>query len=73
MKALRATAVIGAIVATALIGSAGSAAATTPVAHTPCDRSEAMHKAWDVNTGEPVICVSTGASGSKWVPDATPR
>lgn len=69
---LRAAA-IASIVATALIGFAASASATTPVAHTPCDPSERMHQAWDVNTGEPVICVSTGASGSKWVPDATRR
>ncbi|NNH70561.1 hypothetical protein HLB23_11930 [Nocardia uniformis] len=71
MKTFRATVVIGGIVATALTGFAGAAAATTPVAHTPCDNSEAMHKAWDVNTGRPVICVSTGATGPKWVPDAT--
>ncbi|MFH5207889.1 hypothetical protein [Antrihabitans spumae] len=43
-------AVIGAIAATALIGGAGSASATTPVAHTSCDRSEAMHATWDVHT-----------------------
>ncbi|MFI6868046.1 hypothetical protein [Nocardia sp. NPDC050406] len=71
MKVLRAAAVVGGIVATALVGFAGAASASVPVAHQPCDRSEAMHKAADVNTGQPLICVSTGATGAKWVPDAT--
>ncbi|QLY33460.1 hypothetical protein H0264_15590 [Nocardia huaxiensis] len=71
MKALKVTAVVGGVVGAALIGLAGPAAASTPVAHTPCTRSEMMKPDWDVNTGQPVICVSTGASGLQWVPDAT--
>lgn len=71
MRAFKTTAVIGGIVATALIGLAGPAAASTPAAHQPCDRSEAMQTAQDVNDGRPLICVSTGATGFKWVPDAT--
>lgn len=70
MKVFKA-AVVGAIAATALIGGAGSASATTPVAHTSCDRSEAMLATWDVHTGRPVICVNTGGTGFKWVPDGT--
>ncbi|UGT41437.1 hypothetical protein LTV02_36845 [Nocardia yamanashiensis] len=64
-------AAIGGVTAAALIGFAGPAAASTPIAHTPCTRSEMMKPDWDVNTGEPVICVSTGGTGLKWVPDAT--
>ncbi|MEV6072996.1 hypothetical protein AB0L82_41170 [Nocardia sp. NPDC052001] len=65
------TTVIGAIAA-AVIGSAASASANaTPIAHTWCPHSELMHKTWDVNTGKPVICVNTGATGYMWVPDAT--
>lgn len=72
MKVFGSAAVIGGVIAAAFIGTAGAASASaTPVAHTPCPRSEAMHKTWDVNTGEPVICVNTGASGLMWVPDAT--
>ncbi|MGX1810104.1 hypothetical protein ACWIGI_30690 [Nocardia sp. NPDC055321] len=65
------TALIGGAVATALISVAAPASASTPRAHTPCTRSEGMKPAWDVNTGKPVICVNTGASGFQWVPDAT--
>lgn len=72
MKAIKGTTVIGGVIAAAFIGSAGTASASaTPMAHTWCPRSEAMHPTWDVNTGEPVICVNTGASGFMWVPDAT--
>ncbi|MEU6586108.1 hypothetical protein ACFXG4_18820 [Nocardia sp. NPDC059246] len=72
MKALASTAVIGGVIAAAVIGLAGSASATaTPVVNTWCPHSELMHPTWDVNTGEPVICVNTGISGYMWVPDAT--
>ncbi|MEV6769122.1 hypothetical protein AB0N05_10905 [Nocardia sp. NPDC051030] len=72
MKVLKSTAVVGGLIAAAFIGLAGPASASaTPVVHTSCPRSEAMHPTWDVNTGEPVICVNTGASGFMWVPDAT--
>ncbi|WP_067697761.1 hypothetical protein [Nocardia jejuensis] len=72
MKVLNSAAVIGGVIAAALIGSAGAASASaTPIVHTSCPRSEAMHPTWDVNTGEPVICVNTGASGFKWVHDGT--
>ncbi|MFI6866303.1 hypothetical protein [Nocardia sp. NPDC050406] len=71
MKKFTTAALVGGAVAAALIGFAGPAAASTPVAHTPCTRSEMMKPDWDVNTGLPVICVSTGASGLQWVPDAT--
>lgn len=72
MKALETTAVIVGVVGAALIAFAGPASASaTPIVHTSCPRSEAMHPTWDVNTGKPVICVNTGVSGFKWVPDAT--
>ncbi|WP_067829690.1 hypothetical protein [Nocardia inohanensis] len=71
MKVFKTATVISGVVAAALIGFAGPASASTPIAHTPCERGEAMQKSWDVNTGAPLICVSTGASGPKWVPDAT--
>ncbi|MFB8005104.1 hypothetical protein [Nocardia sp. NPDC056000] len=71
MRIFMSTAVIGAVAA-AVIGSGASASASaTPIVHTPCPRSEAMHPTWDVNTGKPVICVNTGVSGFMWVPDAT--
>ncbi|WP_327140642.1 hypothetical protein [Nocardia sp. NBC_01327] len=72
MKVLERTAMVGAIIAAACIALAGTASASaTPVVHTWCPHSEAMHPTWDVNTGEPVICVDTGVSGLMWVPDAT--
>ncbi|MBL1073749.1 hypothetical protein JK358_05025 [Nocardia sp. 2] len=73
MKTLKATVLLGGVVTAALVGLAGPASASTPIAHHPCDPSERMHKAWDVNNGQPIICVSTGVTGSQWVPDATPR
>ncbi|MVU80452.1 hypothetical protein GPX89_24785 [Nocardia sp. ET3-3] len=66
------TVTIGGALAVALIGFAGPASASAvPVAHTWCPHSEEMHQTWDVNTGQPVICVNTGATGLMWVPDAT--
>ncbi|MGX1811673.1 hypothetical protein ACWIGI_38625 [Nocardia sp. NPDC055321] len=71
MKALTSTALIAGAVAT-VIGLAGPAAASaTPIVNTSCPRSEAMHQTYDVRTGKPVICVNTGATGYKWVADAT--
>ncbi|MEV6073323.1 hypothetical protein AB0L82_42830 [Nocardia sp. NPDC052001] len=72
MKAFPSTVVVGGIIAAACIALAGPASANaTPIAHTWCPHSELMHKTRDVNTGKPVICVNTGASGYMWVPDAT--